>query len=311
MKRAQKANPQPERCKIDGKIVGAHVQGASHKRSGLECQDKYKSSKLPDGTIILTVADGHGSSSCPYSKDGADLASSVFRDVMQELYKTQAFNRGELITYLNREGSTKIAQAIDEAWKKQVRKMHQQKERGLPPELTGDTYPEGKEKSSFALDDSTKSINHQLWAPIYQQYGTTLLGIMIAEDFQFAMQIGDGDICYVDKTGFQRVIEGDKILGVETHSLSKINAWEKAISVLQRQDLSSCLPVVYLLSTDGFCNSHSNEAEFEKTCIAYYKALNQYGVAAVLQNLGDWLKETSNLGCGDDITVLMAYYSCT
>ena len=291
MEKAKSAPAKEKYGALIGSVVGASVKGASHERSGAACQDSFKAGFCLDGTRFLAVADGHGSSACPYSQEGSKLACSAFCDTMKKLYLAQKANRDELITYLNREGSIKIARAIDEAWKKKVRKLHRQEGRELPPELA----------------DNTQSNEHTLWAPVYRQYGTTLLGIIIAEDFQFALQIGDGDICYVDDSGFQRVIEGDKMLGVETHSLSRLNAWEKAISALQRRDLTQCRPAVYLLATDGFCNSHSNEQEFEKTCMEYFETLNQYGAGPVQENLAGWLKETSELGCGDDITVLMVY----
>lgn len=66
---------------------------------------------------------------------------------------------------------------------------------------------------------------------------------------------------------------------------------------------------MFLMSSDGFANSYKNETEFARTCLEYYEAVNQYGVKAIKENLKAWLSETSELGCGDDITVLMAYFS--
>ena len=37
--------------------------------------------------------------------------------------------------------------------------------------------------------------------------------------------------------------------------------------------------------------------------------IQQYGADAVAANLKSWLSETSAMGCGDDITVLIAYFS--
>lgn len=36
--------------------------------------------------------------------------------------------------------------------------------------------------------------------------------------------------------------------------------------------------------------------------------IKQHGPSAVDANLKAWLEETSELGCGDDITLLMAYF---
>lgn len=69
----------------------------------------------------------------------------------------------------------------------------------------------------------------------------------------------------------------------------------------------SQLPAMFLMSTDGFANSYKNEDEFNKTCSEYLEMINQHGVKAVSDNLKSWLSETSAFGCGDDITVLIAY----
>ena len=87
-------------------VFGKSVKGASHIRSGTECQDSCKKVILDDGTIILAVADGHGSKTCPYSKTGSRIAVNVFCDTLKSLYKGYAENLDQLPTYLNREGDT-------------------------------------------------------------------------------------------------------------------------------------------------------------------------------------------------------------
>lgn len=66
---------------------------------------------------------------------------------------------------------------------------------------------------------------------------------------------------------------------------------------------------MYMLSSDGMANSYKNENEFKKTCNDYYVLLKEHGAKAVSCNLKGWLNETSELGCGDDITALFAYYA--
>lgn len=66
---------------------------------------------------------------------------------------------------------------------------------------------------------------------------------------------------------------------------------------------------MFLMSTDGFANSYKNDNEFIKTCNAYFDTVRQHGIKAVKENLKSWLSETSAMGSGDDITVMMAYYS--
>ena len=89
----------------------------------------------------------------------------------------------------------------------------------------------------------------------------------------------------------------------------KIDSWKKAMSAVRRRDEFVGLPYMLMLSTDGFANSYKNSDEFRKTCVDYFGMIKQYGADAVAVNLKNWLSETSAMGCGDDITVLIAYFS--
>ena len=140
-------------------------------------------------------------------------------------------------------------------------------------------------------------------------YGTTLLGMVIAPDFFFVFQLGDGDIVYVDDRGVQNLVEADKLLGVESDSLCSQDAWKKAVSALYRREWDQGMPYLFQLSTDGFANSFVSDEEFHKTCAEYFEMLKQYGPEVVRANLESWLDETSRLGCGDDTTALIAYFT--
>ena len=72
----------------------------------------------------MAIADGHGSKACPYSKSGSSIAVNVFCKVMDEFHASYAENLEMLLTYLNREGDTKVAQAVDAEWKRRVLKVH-------------------------------------------------------------------------------------------------------------------------------------------------------------------------------------------
>ena len=266
-------------------VFGESVQGASHIRSGKECQDSLKKIEKDESTVILAVADGHGSDSCPYSRTGADIAVNVFCKIMDDYLETYAKQPEMLLTFLKREGDTKVAQAIDAEWKRRVLKAHSGSKREIPLDEEGN-----KDK-----------------AAIYKLYGSTLIGLVITKEFLFAFQLGDGDIMKVSGKGVQNVIEADKILGIETHSLSRTEAWKKAITCIGKQEENQELPVMYMLSSDGMANSYKNEDEFRKTCSDYYDLIKQHGTKAVAGSLRKWLAETSELGCGDDITALFAY----
>ena len=73
-------------------VFGESVQGASHKRVDKECQDSFKKLEYDDGTVIMAIADGHGSKACPYSKSGSSIAVNVFCKVMDEFHASYAEN---------------------------------------------------------------------------------------------------------------------------------------------------------------------------------------------------------------------------
>ncbi len=268
-------------------VFGKSVQGASHIRSETECQDSCKKVILDDGTIILAVADGHGSKSCPFSKTGSRIAVNVFCDTLRGLYEGYSENPNQLPTYLNREGDTQVSKAIDAEWKRRVVERHRKNKREIC-------------KLENGADDLIS---------VYKQYGSTLLGLMITEGYVFGFQLGDGDICYVNENGLEMVIEPDKILGVETHSLSREKSWEKAITVVHRISVSDTLPAMFSLSTDGYANSYKSEGDFHATIKDYLGMLKEHGAKAVYDCLAGWLTETSTMGCGDDITILVAYFT--
>lgn len=268
-------------------VFGRSIQGASHIRSGTECQDSYKRVILEDGTAILSVADGHGSKTAPYSKTGSQIAVNVFCGLLKKLYLNNCENANQFLSFLNREGDTSISKAIDDEWKHRILERHRKLKRDIPK-----------------LDDGSEDRE-----AVYKQYGSTLLGLLITENYVFAFQLGDGDILFSSADGIVKVIEPERILGVETHSLCRKNSWEKAITVIRRIDLSERIPALFSLSTDGYSNSYSSDSEFHCTIQEYLSMLEEHGVRAVADSLPEWLSETSAMGCGDDITLLVAYYN--
>lgn len=266
------------------RILGESIQGYTHIQRNLECQDRKLSRELGDGSLVLSVADGHGSRSCPYSGTGAELAVNTFCKLIEELH-SHFQNPEDLFDYLNRQGSLKFAQTVERAWKENVQAYHL--EAGLPMPMT---------------QTGGEDLN-----ALYRLYGTTLLGLLIAPTFVFAFQIGDGDITYADDGGVQPVVVADKLLGVESHSLCSREAWKKAVSTVHFPPWEQHLPCAFLLSTDGLSNSYADDEAFGQTCAQYFEALKTYGPDTVEENLPEWLSETSRLGCGDDTTLLMAY----
>jgi hypothetical protein len=63
------------------------------------------------------------------------------------------------------------------------------------------------------------------------------------------------------------------------------------------------MPALILVATDGYANSFPSEEEFVKIGRDYREMIGQNGITYVGQQLEDFLKETSEGGSGDDITL--------
>ena len=270
-------------------VFGKSVKGATHERNGLPLQDNCRIEEISDKITIIAVADGHGSSKCPRSDRGSLIAVNTFCSVIKNYllnYGKEKDGLTNLVTFLNREGDMRFAQDICEEWQARVKQSFY------------------KNKDNSVLD---KEGNID-WKKVYSLYGTTLLGMLITDTFVFSFQIGDGDINYVTADEISSLVEPEKFLGTETHSLSKVDAWRKAVASVRRKNADEDTPYMYMLSTDGFANSYVSQEEFNKTYREYYEMIGQHGYEAVRDNLEKWLKETSELGCGDDITVVISFF---
>jgi serine/threonine protein phosphatase PrpC len=253
---------------------GDQVRGAQHVKNKSKCQDKFKIEKIDDA-LIIAVADGHGSSKCKYSDEGAQLAVNVFCDIIASLVKQHSGRMDELYSYLSRNKAESLPKKIVQVWKDTVEKNHQKKSNEVEIDLTF--------------------------------YGTTLLGFLITESFCFALQLGDGDILCVNSGGQTTpFIETDKILGTETYSISSEKAWENVIIEMRNQATDE-FPVLFIISTDGFANSFVSDEEFMKTGADYLELLKEYGENEIKDNLKNWLNETTQNGSGDDITLVLIY----
>lgn len=262
-------------------VFGKSVKGATHEKNGLPLQDNCKIEEISDKITIIAVADGHGSSKCPRSDRGSLIAVNTFCTVMKNYllnYGKEKDGLTNLVTFLNREGDMRFAQDICEEWQARVKQ----------------SFYKNKDGSVLDKEGNTD------WKKVYSLYGTTLLGMLITDTFVFSFQIGDGDINYITDDEISPLVEPEKFLGTETHSLSKPDAWRKSVASVRRKNAADDVPYLYMLSTDGFSNSFVNEEEFHKTCREYYKMIGEHGYEAVRDNLEKWLKETSELGCGDE-----------
>lgn len=258
------------------------VTGANHVRQRIRCQDAGKTLVFKDFTV-MAVADGHGSARCPFSDTGSKIAVNVFCDGVLNIYRKRG-NMTEFRSFFEEKGDKPFAKAIVQEWRRRVARAHA-----------------GKVRANKILHSSEDMDD------IAMLYGSTLLGIVIAKDFFYVFQIGDGNIVYIEDGKLMELTMGEKMLGVETNSLALPAPWKYVCTKMYNTTGPRTAPNMFLLATDGFANSYLNQREFYLGCKEYYQAINLYGGEKVSKNLRNWLIETSRMGCGDDITVAIAH----
>jgi serine/threonine protein phosphatase PrpC len=271
------------------RVLKQSVIGATHKRQSLQNQDALASWQAREGgvPIILAVADGHGSAKSFRSEIGARYAVQEAIAILEEISKDFpsqiAAEQLDLV---------EITQNLVASWQKQVTR-HLLEKPLSPTEL------ESLETShSWTARQSVE--NNQFIA-----YGTTLLSVLVTEQYVLYWQLGDGDILCVDQGGkTERPLNRDtNLIANETYSLCMDNAAKKFQTRLVPITLAAPSPSLILLSTDGYANSFVQEADFLKIGKDYQTMIREQGCEQVQEQLEHFLSETSRAGSGDDITL--------
>jgi hypothetical protein len=133
-------------------------------------------------------------------------------------------------------------------------------------------------------------------------YGATLLAVAVTDAYLVYLQQGDGDILRVTSAGeVERPLPPDaRLMANETTSLSNpddVTAIRVGFEVVMETP-----PALILACTDGYANSFA-DPDFLKIGPDYLRALRADGLEKVQACLAGWLRETSDGGSGDDVTV--------
>lgn len=261
--------------------IGASVPGSRHTKIGQPNQDALILGELPEGAgTFAAISDGHGSRTCFRSGEGAHQAVLI----TEELLKTR-----RMIDLLREhQGMRMVAQEILRHWRSSV--MNHLKQHPF-------TFAETE-----GLDRQQRSL---LGRNALVAYGATLLVACAMDTEVFFLQLGDGDFLTLDGTGTVSGIFGPdgKHMGNATTSLCLPNALDEFRFYRWRTGL----PKMLLGSTDGYGNSFRSEADFHKTLRDYARLISDFGSDAVSEKLPEWLKETSEHGSGDDISIALIF----
>ena len=284
-------------------VYSKSVEGALHSRTGYSNQDsiRWKQSHTSN-TIVMSVADGHGSDIHFRSKVGSQIAVKIAVETLFDLFHNQpieidnVFQVRDIIRY-------SAPRLLVHNWMDLVQ-YHVQKHPFSPSEI--DLIL--KKKGPLILE---KIVNNPKIA-----YGSTLLTAVITKNYFIFFQLGDGNILIVDNDQNVRCMFSNKNSDsddkssiesiIHTESLCMDNSWlEFKTGIFDFQALK---PKLILLSTDGYCNSFSSESGFLKVGLDYLALLEKFGFSYLSENLCNILKQTSLEGSGDDITLGLIYH---
>ena len=274
------------------KVAHACVRGSAHVRTGLPNQDAAQCISIPaEGAsppiAIAAVSDGHGGIRHFRSQIGSTLAVSTAVDVLQ----------GFLLQHASSAGADSIsADTIQELERDLV--VH-----WLDAVSTDlENHPlTAEELGQLEEGDGAESRTSVETLPTLA-YGATLLVAAATDNLILYLQLGDGEILCVDSTGeTTRPLPADaRLLGNQTTSLCQPDAWHEFRAAWFG---ASDLPALVLLSTDGYANSFRSDEDFLKIGADYLEIIREQGVTVLAEELPEILKEATQQGSGDDITL--------
>jgi serine/threonine protein phosphatase PrpC len=252
------------------RFVGGTVRGASHRRGSLPNQDAiaWAPASGVGSPLLLSVADGHGARASFRSATGSALAVDVAIALLTE--------------FLNEQQNSEVDQLLAAAAR-------------IPEELAA-RWRTAVDRHAEENPLPNRDGNFRI------AYGTTMLAAAVTERFLLLVQLGDGDILIVAENGEVRRPwpRDDRYLGGETPSLCSDDAASHV-----RLDVQPLRPESHqliLLCTDGYANSFRQDDGFLSAGRDILEIIQQEGIGRVERELEDWLRETSDLGSGDDIT---------
>jgi serine/threonine protein phosphatase PrpC len=259
--------------------LGRSVQGAAHRRASLPNQDALAMGGAP--LWRLALADGHGSARCFRSGLGAECAVQAALEASALL--PPGAPHAEIKDWL----ACRLPREIVRRWRERV-DQHLASHPFSPEELGRLPWPQ-------------PSLGQSRLA-----YGATLLLAAATAEYAYYLQLGDGDILAVsdDHSVHRPLAQDQRLFANETTSLCMENACGEMRTAFQARD---GLPALILASTDGYANSFRDEAGFLQVGADLLALLREEGEGFVEQHLESWLRESSEIGSGDDITLGLLY----
>jgi len=266
-------------------VIGESVEGALHRRSGMTNQDdiNWYPGQGESDTVMMAVSDGHGSQKCFRSDRGAEFAVKATIGSLRDLF----IKSRQTISDVRHIAKDILPRDIIMRWRRLVDTDYKD-------------YPFSENESQILQNRSH-----------FYAYGATAISVCVSPMFILYFQLGDGDILTVSAKGEVRrpLPADDRLFANETTSLCAPQAWVDFRYFIQT-DVDT-FPKMILLSTDGYANSFKDDTSFFKAAYDIWEILRSEGGNYVQNHLSEWLSETSEGGCGDDISVGLIFPAIT
>jgi serine/threonine protein phosphatase PrpC len=275
-------------------IAGRSVRGASHERSGLPNQDAIH--WLPESgsgaAAVLAVADGHGSARYTRSHIGARLAVETSTRVIFDFLDSQSQIANASLT--KRTAEEWLPKALARTWLAAVSEH-------LEAHPLAETDLDAVARKDFAAKPMSAASQSLV-------YGATIIAAAVTQTFVLYLQLGDGEILTVSRQGevSQPLPKDYRLFANETTSLCSDDAWRDfRVSFRSNSDEP---PALILLATDGYPNSFRHESGFLKVGSDILATIREEGLDKVKDSLEQWLRDSTQAGSGDDVTLGLLYF---
>jgi serine/threonine protein phosphatase PrpC len=274
-------------------VAGQSVRGASHERSGRPNQDAihWLPASGAGDSVVLAVADGHGSARYTRSHIGAQLAVEISTRVIFDFLGSQSQIANASLT--KRTAEEWLPKALARNWLAAVSEH-------LEAHPLGEAELDAVSRKDVAAAPMSNSSQTLV-------YGATIIAAAVTETFVLFLQLGDGEILTVSRQGevSQPLPRDYRLFANETTSLCSDDAWRDfRVSFRTNADEP---PALILLATDGYPNSFRHESGFLKVGSDILETIRAEGLDIVKNNLEQWLRDSTHAGSGDDVTLGVLY----
>jgi hypothetical protein len=274
--------------------LSASVRGASHEQIGSGNQDavRLKNPSGSDDVLLLAVADGHGSARSFRSHLGSAMAAEC---ALLELGRfIRRLGPDAPLSRVRMQAKTRWPKQLLASWKSAVR-----------THLAAHPFSD-MDFAAFPEPPPKLVPGRDLPITAYLAYGATLLTVAITPRYILYSQLGDGDILTVqaDGTVARPLPRRHEFMANQTVSLCSHHAPDEF--QIRVDALRGAAPAMIMLSTDGYANCFGDDEGFFKVGADFFAYMRSQGTAFVREKLETWLRQSSEDGSGDDITVGLA-----